>query len=310
MGIGGPATSLLSILHNNNLLNNTKSVVEIGAQDINLNCQSLVNSFPHPVPSRLEMTSKIKFSNPKEMYQSIGINIYESIDVNGHAGSKPYDLNKNLEESYDYKEKFDLVTNFGSTEHIFNQYENFKNMHNLCKENGLMIGIVPMQGALDHGFFNYQPILFEHLAISNNYKMNLFWTIATQKFYAYNLLPYEEKFISRFKSYVKFNVIDYKPHGYEEQIGYVLQKTNSETFNVPDQSYIGKGGTRIELKQTIPKVFKSKSSNEINFEDYLSLYGHKGIIINILRFFILIKKRKFRLILNLIFKKLLFFKQK
>ena len=304
MGIGGPATSLLSIIHQNNLLNKTKSVVEIGAQDINSQHQSFINDFPHSIPSRLEITKEIKFNNPKEMYQSIGINIYESIDVNGHAGSKPYDLNKNLENHYNYKKKFDLVTNFGTTEHIFNQYENFKNMHNLCKENGLMIGIVPMQGALNHGFFNYQPILFEHLAIANNYKMNLFWTIATKRFYTHNLLPYENKYIKRFKDYVRLNIIDYNPHEYEEQIGYVLKKTSNDSFNVPDQSYIGNRGTRIELKENVPRVFISQSLNEINFEDYIALYGHNGILINFLRVLILIKKKKFRHIFDLLFRKL------
>ena len=300
MGIGGPATSLLSTLYNNDLLKETKSVVEIGAQDINHHHQSFVDDFPHNIPTKMRNIDFPKYKNPKEMYKSIGIEKYESIDVNAHADSKPFDLNENLFSQYSYKEKFDLVTNFGTTEHIFNQFEVFRNMHNLCKVNGLIIGIVPMQGSLDHGFFNYQPILFEHLALANNYEMNLFWTVATHKFYTHNILPYDKKFIDKFRYYVKLNIIDYIPHQNEEQIGYVFKKIKKDDFKLPDQSYIGKGGTRVELSKNIPKVI-IKLGHKIKFEDYIQLYGHRGFFINILRIFILIKNRKFNLILMRIF---------
>ncbi len=300
MGIGGPATSLLSTLYNYDLLKETKSVVEIGAQDINHHHQSFVDDLPHSIPTKMRNIKFPKYKNPKEMYQSIGIDRYEAIDVNAHAGSKPFDLNENLFNKYSYNEKFDLVTNFGTTEHIFNQFEVFRNMHNLCNVNGLIIGIVPMQGSLDHGLFNYQPILFEHLALANNYEMNLFWTVATHKFYTHNVLPYDKKFIDKFRTFVKLNIIDYVPHQNEEQIAYVFKKINKDDFKLPDQSYIGKGGTRVELSKNISKLI-ANIEHDIKFEDYIQIYGHRGFFINILRIFILIKNRKFNLILMRLF---------
>ena len=47
-------------------------------------------------------------------------------------------------------------------------------MHDLCNVNGLIIGIVPYQGALNQGFFNYQPIFFERIVLANDYDMNLY----------------------------------------------------------------------------------------------------------------------------------------
>jgi hypothetical protein len=63
-------------------------------------------------------------------------------------------MNKNLAKDYDVHEKFDIVTNFGTTEGICNQANMFKNMHDLCNINGIMIGIVPFQGKVSNGFFN------------------------------------------------------------------------------------------------------------------------------------------------------------
>lgn len=301
MGIGGPATSLLSVLHNNNFLKDTKSVIEIGAQDINRQHQSFIDDFPHKIPLRMRKIYNPKFNSPKEMYQSIGIKNYESIDVNYHAGSKFFDLNHDIQKKYGYREKFDLVTNFGTTEHIFNQFEVFRNMHNLCNKDGFIVGIVPMQGSVNHGFFNYQPILFEHLALANNYKMDLFWTIATDKFYTHNILPYNDHLIDKFKTYVRYNIIDYIPHHNEEQIGYVFKKTDNSEFVIPDQSYIGKGGTRIELSKTIPKLLNQEIYKDVKFEDYIEIYGHKGYLINFLRILFIFKNKNFSHIKNKIF---------
>ena len=49
MGIGGPSTSLLSILHQHGELDGLNSVIEIGAQDLNESHISLVLDFPHNV---------------------------------------------------------------------------------------------------------------------------------------------------------------------------------------------------------------------------------------------------------------------
>ncbi|SVE25247.1 uncharacterized protein METZ01_LOCUS478101, partial [marine metagenome] len=158
MGISGPATSTLSILHRHGELDNISSVIEIGAQDLNESHISFVLDFPHEVPRRTrnlnhEEKSMARVMLPQQMYHKIGIIRYESIDTNGHNNAHIFDMNKNLAKDYDFHEKFDLVTNFGTTEHICNQANVFKNMHDLCNVNGLIIGIVPFQGALNHGFF-------------------------------------------------------------------------------------------------------------------------------------------------------------
>jgi len=66
---------------------------------------------------------------------------------------------------------FDLVTNYGTTEHVANQLNAFKIIHDLTKPGGLMVHHVPAQGHLNHGLFNYNAKFFWMLCRSNGYKV-------------------------------------------------------------------------------------------------------------------------------------------
>lgn len=78
------------------------------------------------------------------------------------------DLNKESTPQQ-YNGVGDFVLNFGTTEHIFNQLNSFKVIHELTKRGGFIFHQVPFSGYLDHGFFNYNPKFFEMLGHSNDY---------------------------------------------------------------------------------------------------------------------------------------------
>jgi SAM-dependent methyltransferase len=65
--------------------------------------------------------------------------------------------------------KFDLVTNFGTTEHVANQLNAFRAIHDLTAPTGIMFHVVPAAGFSNHGFFNYNMRFFFCLAKANNY---------------------------------------------------------------------------------------------------------------------------------------------
>ncbi|MCE7997267.1 MAG: class I SAM-dependent methyltransferase [Rhodobiaceae bacterium] len=67
--------------------------------------------------------------------------------------------------------KFDLVTNFGTTEHVFNQIEAFRTMHLLLKPDGLSFHDLPFSGFIKHGLFRYDPLFFSSLIKSNDYQL-------------------------------------------------------------------------------------------------------------------------------------------
>lgn len=106
----------------------------------------------------------------KDFFLALGYDNYFSIDINGANNSYQFDLNHDINESK-YSEKFDLVINNGTGEHIFNQYSLFKNMHYLTKKNGVMLHIMPFLDWINHGFYNFNPILYADLAAANDYRI-------------------------------------------------------------------------------------------------------------------------------------------
>jgi len=114
-------------------------------------------------------------NQPAKLYfQSLGVN-HVSIDLNGLFGALPMDLSKPLGD--DFHDKFDIVTNSGTTEHIQidGQYECFKNAHLCCRIGGLMIHVVPKCGQFikSHGYVYYSKGFFNYLASVNGYKSEI-----------------------------------------------------------------------------------------------------------------------------------------
>lgn len=102
---------------------------------------------------------------------ALGFSRYDAIDVNSKYGSLVMDLNQDLQTAYGFRQTYDVVTNNGTGEHIFNQYMVFRNIHNLAKIGGVMVFVLPFYNWLNHGFFNFNPILFADLAAANRYEI-------------------------------------------------------------------------------------------------------------------------------------------
>jgi hypothetical protein len=93
---------------------------------------------------------------------------YLTVDIDGIADVS---LDLNCESvAPELVGNYQLVTNFGTTEHIANQLNAFKVIHDLAAPGGLMIHDVPLQGMLNHGLINYNPKFFWMLARSNSYR--------------------------------------------------------------------------------------------------------------------------------------------
>lgn len=103
----------------------------------------------------------------RDFYIRNGFKEYIALDVNDTQYTKKTDLN----EIVDVAMQASLVTNIGTGEHIFDQNAVFTNMHNLCKVDGVMFCHLPFTPWLNHGLFNYNPILFEALADANRYQL-------------------------------------------------------------------------------------------------------------------------------------------
>ena len=90
----------------------------------------------------------------KEWYLQERAKEVVSIDLNAQDDSIPHDLDTPIPA--DLESRFDLVTNYGTGEHVNNQYMFFKNMHDTCREGGIMIHQLNHEGFIpDHGRYYY-----------------------------------------------------------------------------------------------------------------------------------------------------------
>ncbi len=106
-----------------------------------------------------------------EFYRLNGFKSYCSLDVNDAPLNIKCDLNEMVSPYLVYNKQASLITNIGTGEHIFDQCSVFTNMHNLCKVGGVMFFHLPFTPWLNHGFYNFNPILFPALAYANKYNM-------------------------------------------------------------------------------------------------------------------------------------------
>jgi len=141
--------------------NGKKSIIEFGAQQYRSSKSNLLTE-----------DNKIHLNKNEDYVRNIFRNKlikYDSIDFDNFATIK-LDLNY---ESIPYTKIncYDVVTNFGTSEHIINQLNIFRNIHYLCKKDGYIIMDLPIQGSFNHGFFHYNLQIFWHLSRSNNYSI-------------------------------------------------------------------------------------------------------------------------------------------
>lgn len=168
----------LNVLECKNMISKDKpNAIDLGSQTASIDSifiKNLINQnkqLEDLQKKALKKLSNKKNFTTKDYFNSIGFNEYKSIDINGAYESLQFDLNKNILEHYNFNQKYDLVINNGTGEHVFNQYSLFLNFHNLTLVNGIMLNILPFIDWINHGFYNFNPIFFADLAASNGYKI-------------------------------------------------------------------------------------------------------------------------------------------
>ena len=160
---------------------------------------------------------------------------YIAVDLDGTEHSINFDLNNEYKDD----KKYNVVTNLGTSEHIFNQLAVFKTIHNLVSAGGLIIHQLPGQGYYDHGFYNYQPTFFFDLAQANNYQIFGFWMYDNNKKELINVHNRE--------NYVKLFVRENHPTYYDNIVIYKSPSEKKEEFKLPTQHIYSK--TRISSEE-------------------------------------------------------------
>jgi len=210
----------------------TKSIFEIGEQNWygDVSFQDLIKTINNYSDSKdkevlckklneiISLTEKgtdpktFAFDVAKLFYRAIfDYNEYMALDFQGTEHSTNYDV----------------VTNIGTSEHIFNQLAVFKTIHNLVTAGGVIIHQLPGQGYYDHGFYNYQPTFFFDLAQANNYLIVGFWMYDNNKRELIN--------VHKRENYVKLFKKENHPTYYDNIVVYKSSSEKNKEFKLPTQ---------------------------------------------------------------------------
>ncbi len=112
----------------------------------------------------------------KPMFEKAGFK-HTSIDINGQDGAIPLNLSSTILSFNDNVTEYellgyDIVTDFGTSEHVENFYRCWQNKHNLCKINGYIISENPKTGNWKgHGPHYLTQSFYQKLAYMTGYEI-------------------------------------------------------------------------------------------------------------------------------------------
>ena len=173
------------------------------------------------------------YISDKTLFLSLGFDKVDSIDYSSHEQCTiVHDLNDNVPD--EYHNKYDLIFDGGTSEHIFNFPKTLDNFNTMCKVGGRIIHALPSSNHVDHGLYLFSPTLFVDYYSSNK------WNIIDILFFRYVPSSHIPKYFTR-----RWNIYSYAPDslygwifgGYKGMYGIVsiTQKTNMSTFDASVQ---------------------------------------------------------------------------
>jgi len=172
MGLSAGALAAYISFAERGWLNPGAAIFDLGAQqlasDINANIiNRFVGAFGGMPYSEDETPKPGDFAG--HLFERAGFS-YASTDIQPLPFVIPLDLNLSALPAA-HVGRYDFVTNYGTSEHILNQWNVFKVAHDAAKPGGLMHHSVPMSGQFEHGIFSYNPKFFWALSEANGYQI-------------------------------------------------------------------------------------------------------------------------------------------
>jgi hypothetical protein len=175
-------------------------------------CEALLAPYEH-FDSMLELGNKVTSGGAwKPYFESLGIR-HVSIDLNGNNGAIKLDLQQPLSIG-----EFDVVTNFGTTEHVENQEPVWRNIHEACSQ--CFISSTPVPGQWkDHGRYYPTEEFYIQFALLNGFEIDYL-----------NVGPLTQK---------------------QELVNVRMTRTSRPPFSMPDPEliFINEGGRFIGVKE-------------------------------------------------------------
>ena len=154
------------------------SILQLGRQDIYFTQYEMAHEFQskgmslkaHKFENKINPWSKKMVISDLDYFSSVGFEIIESLDfVPNEDPTYVHDLNEIVPSNL--IQKFDCIFDGGTCEHVFDTNTAFSNIHKMLKPGGYIIHESPLNGFVDHGFYQIQPTTFFDIYTTNKYKI-------------------------------------------------------------------------------------------------------------------------------------------
>jgi SAM-dependent methyltransferase len=199
-----------------------------------------------------------KVVSDRHFFESLGAGEVLSLDASGFEGADfVFDLNSEM-VPVEFENRFDVIINPGTLEHVFHLPNALRNIHAMLKTNGRVIHSLPTSNNVEHGFFMFSPCFVRDFYGQNGYEI-----------IAVKLVRYKLETILDF-----VEVRDFKPEeGWGDITGQlsdhvysvyavVQKKENATGDKIPQQGYYQKTWTK-QNSETEPQSSVDRSSSEI-----------------------------------------------
>jgi hypothetical protein len=148
-------------------------ILDIGSQDINPNATGELRSLAaklHGVHAERIIAERFPAGQTWKVADLFEDSSYYYRCVDLYPGNLTIqaDLNTFIVPG-EHRGVYDLIANLGSTEHIFDQVNVFRCIHDFAKVGGIFWHSVPAVGYYNHSLYNYHPLFFVFLARANEY---------------------------------------------------------------------------------------------------------------------------------------------
>jgi SAM-dependent methyltransferase len=283
MAINALQVAWISRLADKKIIREGDSILEFGPQDL-LCARAVVEQYGlrHKDPVTVKKVLDEAYDGeipkpvvPSAFYSLFGTDRYRSLDLMDTRSDWLRDCN----EPFKLPERFDVVTNFGTAEHVFNIAAMFQSVHDALKPGGVALHVLPAFGDVNHGFYNIHPTTYLDLSAANNYTIDEIcyvdrWDIRNRILeeniaadFDFDSIPIQMKqLVDRFtlqRMVVDLYVANYndpKTRQYGPAFpGYVydycivaLRKNDDRPFRFPVQGYYG--GGIAPVSEPLPRV--------------------------------------------------------
>lgn len=176
MGLALPA--LVMLLHERKARPFSGTILQLGRQDIYFDyetLQSVAQQMGVSLRTLETITCRpnewmpgVKTIDDRTLFKSLGFDAVQSTDASDYEQADfVHDFNQPIPA--EMHNRFDLVYDGGSLEHIFHVPNALSNFHALLKVGGRIIHNVPTHNFVDHGFYCFSPTLFQDYYEANKF---------------------------------------------------------------------------------------------------------------------------------------------